>query len=228
MSTFGEIVNRISNTVNTNNKDDRKSKRYILSVLQSKLELLLTQKLKDRSLFREDGLYTHVPCVELKKWEVYECDIIEFKSCNKVMKSTKTLPEIINSRFGPAIKNVTNIDYTKDYRFTTPHKYRNSKLREEKVKGQEYYIKDGRIILPDSDIERVHMDILTLKPYLLSEVSECVEDKCKSYWDYEMPTSDKITDIAIMETLKELGVSKQIPVDENPNMDQNQKSATTR
>lgn len=227
MATFGSTVNRIANTIRSQNKDARVPKRYILSVLQSKLEFLIAQKLHDRSLFREDGLYTHVPCIELEKWDVHTCDIIEFRSCNKMMKGTKKLPSIINSRFGPAIKNVTNIDGTKEYIMTTPTKYRNSKLREERIRKKYYYLKDNCPVLLDSDVERIDMDILTLEPYLLSEISECVKDKCKSYWDYDLPTSDKITDIAIQETLKELGFMKQITPDTNPNMDENQKGKTT-
>ena len=228
MKTYGEIVNRLSNTIKSQNKDQRVPKRYILNIFQSKLEHLITQKLHDRSLFREDGLYTLVECVELKKIDRYECDIVEFRSCNTIMKGVKQLPKIINSRFGPAVKNVTNIDYSIEYRFTTPAKYRNSNLREEKSTEQKYYIKDGCPVLPNSSIERINMEILTLEPYLVQEVSGCNQDQCKSYWDYEVKTSDKLTEIAIQETLKELGFGLQIQEDNNPNMSSLQKDKTVQ
>jgi hypothetical protein len=223
MATFKTIVDRISTSIKSTTKDDRVPKRYILNVFQSKLEYLLTQKLKDKSLFREDGLYTLVECLELKNIDTYSCDIVEFKSCNSLMKSKKKLPKIINSRFGAAIKSVTNVDYTINYTPTTPNAYRNSKLREEKIDRQTYYLQNGYPILPDSNTERINLEILTLEPYLISQVSECNSDKCKSYWDYEVPTSDKLTEIAIQETLKELLVGKQIPEDANPNLNPNEK-----
>ena len=95
MQTFGTIVNRVANTIKSQNKDQRVPKRYILSIFQSKLEFLIAQKLHDKSLFREDGLYTTIDCVELEHIDTFECDIVEFKSCNTVMKGVKKLPKIV-------------------------------------------------------------------------------------------------------------------------------------
>lgn len=226
MSTYGEIINRVSNTIRTLTKDDRIPKRHILEIFQGKLEFLLSQKLKDMSLHREDGLYTTLKCIELQNIDTYECDIVEFKSCNSVAKGIKKLPKIINSRFGPAIKSVTNIDDTIDYQKTTPSKYRNDNKREEPITKQQYYIEDGYPYLPNSTTELINIRVLTLENYLVNEVSGCSKGNCKSYWDYEVPTSDKLTEVAIQETIKELSFTKQIPVDENPNLDNNIKSKT--
>lgn len=224
MKTYGEIINRVANTVKALTKDDRIPKRYILQVFQSKLEFLLSQKLKDMSLFREDGLYTTITCIELDEIDIFECDIIEFKSCSSVTKGKKRLPKIINSRFGPAVRSVTNIDNTIEYVKTTPSKYRKDKLREEKLSRQQYYIDNGYPYLPDSRMEVINMSILTLENYLINEISGCSKDNCKSYWDYEVPTSDKITEVAVQETIKELSLNKQIVEDSNPNLNVNDKN----
>ena len=228
MSTYRQIVDRLSQSVEAVTKDDWLPKRYILSVFQSKLENLLVQKLSDRSLYRENSPYTHIPCIELQKIDVYKCDIVEFRSCNKVMKATKKLPNILENRYGPAILNVTNIDGTSEYKRTYPSKYRRDSKREGTM-DDFYYIKDNYLYIPISsevEPERVNMDIMTLEPYLVQEVSECNDKKCKPYWDYEIPTSDKLTELAVQQTLAELIGKRQIPEDENPNMDSNQKTQT--
>ncbi|AGO47579.1 structural protein [Cellulophaga phage phi4:1] len=227
MNTYKKVVDRIARSLKSVNKDDRIPKRQILSVFQSHLEFLIAQKLNDRSLYREEGVYTLIECLEMEKVDTYSCDIIEFRSCNKVMRSKKKLPKIINSRFGPGVRNVTNIDYSIEYYPTTPAKYRNSKLREEQVETKNYYIKNGHPTLPESTTQLINLEVITLETYLLSGVSSCAEDTCKSYWEYEVPTSDKLTLIAIQETLKELLTGRQLPEDENPNMNSNEKSKTT-
>jgi hypothetical protein len=228
MSTYREIVDRLSQSVEAVSKDDRFPKRYILSVFQSKLENLLSQRLSNRSLFRESSPYTHISCVELEKIDSYKCDVVEFRSCNKIMKGVKKLPKIIENRYGPAVINVTNIDGSSEYKRTYPSKYRRDSKREGRT-DDFYYIKNGYLYMPitsDIEPERVNMDVITLEPYLVQEVSTCEEKKCRSYWDYEITTSDKLTELAVQQALTELIGKRQIPVDENPNMDSNQKTQT--
>lgn len=223
METYKEIVDRAVNTIKSYGKDSRVSKRYILKVFLDKLEFFISQKLSDRSLFKETDLYTTIECLELESVDVYTCDVVEFRSCNKVMRSVKELPQVVSSRYGLAIKDVTNIDNSIEYKATTPSEYRRNKIREGKDPNQRYYTKDRRLYLPDSSTELVNLSILTLESYKANESSSCNKNSCKSYWEYSLPTSSKINEIAYQETLKELGFSLQIPKDENPNLNSNQK-----
>tara|TARA_R100001039_G_scaffold10623_1_gene5374 strand:- start:6749 stop:7411 length:663 start_codon:yes stop_codon:yes gene_type:complete len=220
MSTYVDIVSRISNTIKSINKDDRTSRRYILSVFLSKLELLISSKLHDRSLFRETSLYTEIPCFEMEYKDKYECDNIEFTSSNYVMRSVKKLPPLVNSRFGESIKEVTNIDGTVEYRPITQSKYRRNLKREGKDPNQRYFIIDGHLVLPHTTTETVRLLPLTLETY---KIESCDKDYCKSYWDYEVPNSSKLTDIAVQQTLQELGFHKQVVEDEKPNLNSNEK-----
>ena len=93
--TNAEFVSRVLNGLNSLDKDSRISRRYILHVGRQKSAFYISQKMNDRSLFREDNLYTTLNCFELEKIEVTKCDIIEFRRCKSIMKSKKKLPELI-------------------------------------------------------------------------------------------------------------------------------------
>lgn len=219
--TNGEIVNRIINTLNSVSKDDRISKRYVLNVARGKASFYISQKLRDRSLYREDNLYTTLECVALTNDDLKRCDIVEFRKCKSVMKSKKKLPELIYSRYGSSLKEVLTLDSEKDFKYTTPAQYRRDKNRAGKSPYTYYYIKDGYLYLIDSHVERVDLYLLTLEQEKLEDCSECKQKSCKSLWDYEFIIPSKLSEVVYNETLNEILNEKKIPKDENPNLNEN-------
>ena len=85
--TYNEVISRIQNTFNALNKDSYIPKRYILSVLKSKAEFIMSQKFNDKSLFRETNLFTWLNCVEMKEVDTYKCGVVEIEDCDKVMQT---------------------------------------------------------------------------------------------------------------------------------------------
>ena len=218
--TNAEIVSRVINGLNSVNKDARISKRYILHTARKKSEFLIAQKLNDRSLFREDNIYSLMECFALEPIEVVKCDIIEFRRCKSIMKSVKKLPKLIYSRFGSSLKEVTALDDETEFKPTTPSQYRKDKLR-----GfsdyKYYYIKDDYLYLLDCEVPRVNLYLITLET---DKVTECGEkDSCKSLWDFEFTVPDKLSEAVISETIKEVSMRLGIPQDENPNLNSNEK-----
>jgi len=65
------------------------SKRFVLHILEQKMTFFLSQKLRDRTLYRESNLFSVINCYELEKIDTVSCDIIEFKTCDVVMKGKK-------------------------------------------------------------------------------------------------------------------------------------------
>lgn len=226
--TNNQIVSRITNGLKTLNKDDRISRRYILNVAQNIATLLISQKLRDKSLFREDNLYITIDCFEMEKKDRFNCDIIEFRSCEKLMRSKEKLPCLIYSRYGSSIKEVTSIDYSTLFKPSTVSQFRRDKQREFQADSRKFYIRDGYLYLPDSEVEAVSLYLLTVDEYKARQVSGCSsEDPCKSAWDFEFICPDKLLNPVIQETIKEVSFQKQIVEDTNPNLDENLKTKTT-
>lgn len=225
--TYGEIVSRIQNQLNTLNKDMFIPRRLILSVFKSKAEFLISQKFHDKSLFRETNIFKWLECIKLEEVDSVQCGKLELPTVSNAMVSVKKLPKLIWSRYGASVLMVTNLTRDKEYSLITPFEYnqiRNSK-HFSKFKGKYAIIyPDGRIAIPDATVKKINMLVFTLDENA-EDICEC-EDKinCNSYWDFEFEIPDKIQEAIIQETLKEISLRVQIPEDEHPGGDSNQKT----
>jgi hypothetical protein len=221
--TNSEFTSRVLNGLNSLSKDDKISRRYILHVGKQKSMFYISQKLNDRSLFREDNIYTTLDCFEVERIESVKCDIIEFRQCKSIMKSKKKLPKLIYSRYGNTLKEVTTIDGEKEFKPTTPSQYRRDKNRVSGTDYINYYVKDGYLYLLDTEIQIVNLYLLTVETADLDNASSCSTPGCKSLWEYDFIIPDKLEELIIAETVKEIAMKKQLPADENPNLNNNEK-----
>jgi len=216
-----QVASRIISTLKSNSKDGRLSRRLVLSVAESKAKFLISQKLNDKSLHREQNLYQTVSCIEMVTEDVVKCPIIEFRRCDSLQRSKLKLPELIHSRYGHSLKEVLSVDENTPFISITPAQYRLNKSRSLKRKENYFYVKDGYLYLPDSEVQSVTLIVITQDLYDLYTISECKNGDCKSAWDYEFICPDKLLEVVIQETIKELSITKQIQEDVNPNLNGN-------
>lgn len=226
--TNAEVVSRITNGYRFLSKDAKRSRRYILNVAEKHAETLISHKLHDKSLFRESNVWSSISCFELEKKDVYTCGVVEFKSCNKVMRSKKKLSDLIFSRYGGGIRQVAPIDFMsqEEFRPSTLAQFKRDKLRL-RLQGDpeaKFFIKDGYIYIPDSDVRAISLELIVVNTFNLSELDSEFQKSCKSAWDYEFKCPDKLLDPLFKMVREEIGMTLQIPEDENPNMDSNIKS----
>lgn len=221
METNLQFADRVINTLRLNYKDRFVSRRFILKLGKEKTKFLLSQKLRDRTLYREENLFTDISCVEMKEIDVFKCPIVEFRTCRKIMRSKKKLPELIFSRYGDSIRLVSNIDYSIQIGRTNPVDYIRNKNRKGYREKPFYYTRDGYLYIVDSNIEVVNVQLLTLDKKGADEMSCGYKDECNSALDYEFVGSDKLREVVYQEVLKELaGTFLQILPDENPDLNQ--------
>lgn len=192
----------------------------------------MSQKLDEMTLFREEGIISNISCFKMKPDNLKECDIFEFRSCKNIMKSCQKLPEGLFGKNGAGIINVTNVDGSKMYHYVTPRQYGVNAKRTRYNRGVGYYfIKDGYLFLPDSANELVEISMFTLNKWEADNACSCTKDTvaCKSRLDYEFVCPDRFLDMVVRDTLQELAsIFRTTPVDENPNLDENQKTQTVQ
>lgn len=231
MVTNGEIISRISNGLRAISKDAQISGRYIIGIAKTKAKFLMAQKLDDGSLFKEDSIITTITCFPMKRIKSKDCGIVEFRLCDHIMKSCHEIPEGIFGKNGMSILSVINIDGSNIYRYITPRIYSDLKKRKYRTgKARYFYIKDGYLYLPDSDNELVDIEMITLDKDEAENVSECSDSKgrCTSKLDSEFVCPDKLLDVVIRDTIQEIATFyRTSQPDENPNMDEYQKTKTT-
>jgi len=215
-----EFVSRVINGLKSLGKDNRISRRYILKTGQEKAKFLISQKLNDRSLYREANVFRTLKCFEMERIDVVSCPIIEFKTCSTIMRSKKKLPELIYSKYGSSIKSVTSLDGEIEINSTTPAQHRLDKKRLGYKDKAEYYDKEGSLYIINKEIFAVDVELIPTDLYDLDQCSECREKNCKSAWDYEFVCSDKLLESVVQETIKEVSISKQVQADQNPNLNE--------
>lgn len=226
--TYGKAISRVVNGLNSLTKDARIPKRYILNILKEVGAFLLSQKMLDKTLYREEDLFKWIRCVELKSIDTVSCPIVEFRRCKSLMRSKNKLPKIVGSRYGYAVLIVSTISGERRFSSTTLSDYTNfiRKRNFEKFIGTKFYISEGYLYIPDSEVEVVDVLLLTLDEDY-EDASSCEEkNPCKNVWDTELPFPNKFANVCIQETIKEVSLRLQIPTDSNSNLDPNQKTQT--
>jgi len=219
--THGEIVKRIVGLLRLNNVDERISSRLVLRTLKDKATNYISQKLLDRTISKEYNIYSDLKCYEFEKVESVRCPIIEFRICKVLMKGKKPLPKLIFSRHGSSIKSVTSVDGIYELTLTDPSQYRRDKKRKYSInKEVKFYVdSDNYPYIPDQEIYAVDIKLATVETEDLTALDTCTKcDTCKSGWDYEFKTPDKLLEVVIQDTLQTLlQTYKSVQPDENPN-----------
>jgi hypothetical protein len=217
--TNSEIVSKITNGLKSVNRDGRYSRRYILSVLRGINTNLLSQKLLDRTIQEELQLYTTIKCFEFEKTDVISCPMIEFSRCTTLMRSKHPLPKLLFSRIGSSIKRVESIDGGTQLTILPYQQFSRNKKRQFQLKGEHnIYLGIDNHLYTEEEIYTINVDVLTIYPEDADKISGCGNSgSCKSGWDYEFITSDKIQDTVYNQALQIISATKNIREDENPN-----------
>jgi hypothetical protein len=220
-----EFVSRISAQVRMNTKDDYISDRFVLSTGVSIATKFITQKIQRRSIDRDMSLYREIECIDFEPENVFKCKYVEFKSCDKLVKSKKKISKLglVFTRYGSSIKELHSIDRVSTvFTESTLYQLRNNSEREggDAIQNK-FYILDEYIYVP-REIETLSGLVLALDQYELNQMSECSEG-CESAWDKEFICPDSMLEDVITYTLQNILQTKQIPEDEKPDLNNNSK-----
>ena len=233
MITNAEFVSRIVNNLRALSKDSHISRRFLLRIGKTKAKFLMSQKLDELSLFREDGIISTIECFRLKKIDSKSCSIFEFNLCDNLMRSVEQLPEGIFGKTGAGIVSVMSVDGGQEYHYISPQRYALLKRRSKYARdtSRYYYVKDGYLYLPNSTTELVEVRMFALDKAEAENACDCDDSKqpsCKSVWESDFVCPDRFLDLVVKDTLQEVAsIYRSSQPDENPNMDEYQKSKTT-
>lgn len=143
------------------------------------------------------------------------------------MKSERQIPNLIFNRLGSSIVSVTSLNGETTFNPITLKAYQLSKTRttSKLFKKHYYYLQDGYLFIPDSEVEYVTITYIPFDESDTDGASNCTETSCgcKSIWDYQFMVPDKLSEQVIQETIKEVSLRRQVQVDENPNLNSNEK-----
>lgn len=212
--TKNEFVSRVLNGLNSLNKDQRISRRYVLEVGRNIVKDILSKHHRDGTLLKDLNIVTEIPCLEMISDSTIDCCIAEFKRCHSLMVSKCELPELV---VGTTVLDVSSIDNMIEFKPTNLKQFRRNLERNGGEEYYEYYIENNRLYLPNSHVKRVNLTLLTLYP---EDVKTCgSEDNCVDIWDSEFIVPGFYLENVVKSTIQEVAFKKQIVTDENPNLD---------
>jgi hypothetical protein len=208
-----DAISRIMKGLNISTVDDRLSRRYLFSVLKNVATTFISRKLNELKLQKDYNLYSLIE-VKLEKIDVVKSDVIEFRTCNTVMKSVNPIKNLVFYNGGGSINLVTNLDRTVTIEKIDLRQFARNKKRAFYNDKKPFYYVDGEgyLYIINSDIE------LVLASVLLVGVDESDCKKLALEQDINIPS--KLEYDIFTTVINEIaGVTKRIPKDENSNLD---------
>lgn len=182
----------------------------------------ITQKIQKRSIDRDTSLYREIKCIEFETIDSFSCNFVEFRSCDKLSKSVKKLSDLIFTRYGSSIKELYSIDRQFSFSESTLYQLRvNSERAGANLESSKFYLLDDYIYVPE-EVKSLNGLVLMTDQYELDEICGCQEN-CESAWDKDFISPDSMLEDVITYTIQNLLQTKQIPKDEKPNLNSNDK-----
>jgi len=232
--TKGEFVYSVMGSLDLDTKDTVISRRLVLNIANSIATTYMAQRID--SLKKDKSLVKKIPCVEMIPVDRIECGNVTIQNCNNIVRTKEKIPTTIKGSDGSAIFVVTNIDDSIRYTKTDRYKYFNSKKNKFSKKNKKvFFEEEGYVYIPEEEIELVNIYQVVVDEEKAEEISICSEckntkdsAKCKSLWDEDFVCSDKLIEKVRELTIQQLSTKVQIPDDENPNLDSNEKTATVK
>lgn len=175
--------------------------------------------------------WTEIPCINLEEIPVIQCAEIDVTLCDKMLKSTKKIPEIYTYTYGNIVKHVASVNFSYFFDPTTPRQWNSIQKRRYKDKNKYYYfIIDNYLYLPvpkgtDLPIEALRMEAYFVEKKAVEvfnnskDCPSCPFEDCISTLDYELVIAPYLLNDVKKELLNRLfNTYLRLSSDEYPNM----------
>lgn len=234
MLTWKQFISDIQTNIKAISSDDFIPPRFIYYEAQKIIaDFLKKDNDAKKKLSRVSEGWTDLDCIELEEIDVIQCADIDVRLCDKVMKSTKRLPNMHTYSYGNIIKHVASINFSYFFDPLVPRQWNNIQKRKYKDKNKYYYyIIDNYLYIPIPKgvilpIEKVRMEAYFIDKYeveVFKSQVDCVSCKnpkqvCSSPLDYEVVIPNYLLSDVEKELLNKLGsLYLKITPDVYPNM----------
>jgi hypothetical protein len=110
MTTIGDTVSRIRNTIKGVREDAFITDRYIYSLVLKYAKLLITKPDTGTKIVKLQSLFEALPCVELTPVDKIEACCGGIQSKCIIMRTKDKLPTVLEGSYGPLFRTISSID----------------------------------------------------------------------------------------------------------------------
>ncbi len=231
MTTIGEVVARLRNSIKEVTDDSVYSNRYLWSTYLTALKQLIKQDSVAGKIYATSDVWSPI-CVELEPVNSLYCNCFCLPYDKQVYRSTRKLPKFLESTDGIVYRWLATPDMSRTFVIVSPFQYQQkSKI---KFNRERYaFLHDGYLYTPNHEFP-----LLSLSAFFEGDVSDFqCEGQTSTVPDPSLPTElvvetlgecakmlyakasipDYLEDAAIKMARSELLPLTQVRTDEHPN-----------
>jgi|TARA_B110000503_G_C7141740_1_gene411132 hypothetical protein len=112
MTTIGDTISRVRNTIKGVKEDAFITDRYIYSLVLKYAKLYIQRQDTVNQILKYQNLFEVIPCVELIEVDKIEACCGGIKSKCTVMRTKEKLPIVLQGSYGPLFRTVSSLDYS--------------------------------------------------------------------------------------------------------------------
>jgi hypothetical protein len=210
MTTIGEAISRVRNTLKAVKEDPFLTDRTIYFLLIKYGQTLLKREDNQFRLMKISSIFQVLPYLELIDVDKVEAGCVGVYSGCYFKRSKEKLPSILDGTFGPIIRTVSSIDGSIEMFRTDPGTWVSmTKTTTFKYNKNKYFwYLNGYLYAPNIDWEAVRMEAI-----FEGQVDTCTTDDCLVMQDQPLPFPEYLFSEIEQYTVKELTISMQVPQD---------------
>jgi hypothetical protein len=210
MTTIGESISRVRNTLKSVKEDAFLTDRTIYSSLLKYGQTLLKREDNQFRLMKISSIFQVLPYIELIDVDKVQAGCVGIYSGCYFKRSKEKLPSILNAMFGPIIRTTSSIDGTIELFRTDPGTWVSmTKTTTFKYNRNIYFwYLDGYIYIPNVDWEAIRMEAI-----FEGKVETCDSDPCEVKQDLQFALPEYLFSEVEQFVIQELTMALKIPAD---------------
>jgi hypothetical protein len=210
MTTIGEAISRVRNTLKAVKEDPFLTDRTIYFSLMKYSQTLIKREDNQFRLMKMSQIFQVLPYIELIDVDKVEAGCIGVYSECYFKRSKDKLPTILNGMFGPIIRTTSSIDGSIEMFRTDPGTWISmTKSTTFKYNKRPYFwYLNGYIYCPNIDWDAIRMEAI-----FENNTETCDTDPCEVQQDKPLNIPEYLFSEVEQFVVKELTMAMQIPTD---------------
>ncbi len=210
MTTIGEAISRVRNTLKAVKEDAFLTDRNIYFLLTKYGQTLLKREDNQFRLMKISSIFQVLPYVELIDVDKVEAGCIGVYSGCYFKRSKEKLPTILDGAFGPIIRTVSSIDGTIELYRTDPGTWVSmTKTTTFKYNRSIYFwYLNGYLYIPNVDWDAIRVEAI-----FEGTIESCDTDPCEVKQEEQFALPEYLFSEVEQFTLQELTMTLKVPAD---------------
>jgi hypothetical protein len=212
MTTIGETISRVRNTVKGVKEDAFLTDRFLYNLIIKYANLAIRKLDNENKLIRIQSLFEALPAVELIEVSKIEAQCAGIKTDCTIMRTKEHIPEPLEGSEGPLIRSITSVDGSQILIGTFPTTYAlmTTQPTFKYNRTQYYWYLEGHLYFPNIEWEAVRVEGIFTES---TARFHCDADQCKPRQDDRLAIPDFLFAEVEQQVLKDLGFMIQTPTE---------------